>query len=102
MSSGIASERLAGSARWRADTGRAPTCLSFRDAPRLEQRRNAARLGAAATAKKYAKPGLDDVILACLQRGEPTRDYAKSWADDYRVSPDAVERHIKKVKRKLN
>ena len=63
--------------------------------------RELSREGGKATAKKFARPDLETLIRACLERGEKTRDYAKTWADDFNVSADTIERAIKRVKNGL-
>jgi len=53
------------------------------------------------TATKRHLPELERQIRACLKRGEPTRRYAKAWADEHNVSADTVRRRIMDIKRQL-
>ena len=69
--------------------------------PRLDQVRKISADGGKATAEKYARPALDDLIRGCLRRGEPTRTYTKQWASDFGISVDVVERHIKRIKTQI-
>jgi hypothetical protein len=58
---------------------------------------NVSAKGAEATAAKYARPELDALIRACLERGELTRKYTKEWAGAF-GGKDKVYRAIKRVK----
>ena len=59
------------------------------------------RAGTQATAEKYARPELDDLIRGCLARGEKTRNYAKRWAAHFNVSADTIERAINRVRSEI-
>ena len=72
--------------------------------PALKQRQRrkevsaeAAPEGGKATAKKFARPDLDDLIRGCLARGE--KPPAKAWADDFDLSLTAVYNRINKIKK---
>jgi hypothetical protein len=64
---------------------------------RKEVSAEAAPEGGKATAKKFARPDLDDLIRGCLARGE--KPPAKAWADDFDLSLTAVYNRINKIKK---
>jgi len=52
--------------------------------------------GGRTISERFARPGLRDLIIGCLERGEPMR--ARKWMDEYNMKKDAVYRLIRRVK----
>jgi hypothetical protein len=55
-----------------------------------------AKAGGKATAKKYARPALDDLIRACLARGD--KPPVKAWVEEFGLSAAAIYKRIDKIK----
>jgi hypothetical protein len=74
------------------------------EADRLESlhRRALAKSGGDATkhGADVTHKDLDDAILACWARGEPTRRYVKTWQQVHAVSKDTIYRRINRLKPK--
>ena len=82
-----------------AERDRARMHMAFgREGKRHKALKVQAHLGGDATAELFAQPDLDELIDGCINRGDRMR--TKVWAEDFKLTPRAVQGRIQRRKDK--